>query len=86
MLLHTSTPARASRKPSIMPAGPPPAMQHGADDFGGGGTVGHDPACSLRPPPRQVPLGILAITPDWLIDRRGLSATSASENALQYLR
>ena len=23
----TSTPARASRKPSIMPAGPPPAMQ-----------------------------------------------------------
>src|SRR4051794_33499826 len=24
----TSTPARASRNPSIMPAGPPPAMQH----------------------------------------------------------
>ena len=24
----TATPARASRKPSIMPAGPPPAMQH----------------------------------------------------------
>src|SRR5262245_32897683 len=24
----TSTPARASRKPSIIPAGPPPAMQH----------------------------------------------------------
>ena len=23
-----STPARASRKPSIMPAGPPPTMQH----------------------------------------------------------
>src|SRR5262245_33782284 len=26
----TSTPARASRKPSIIPAGPPPAMQHWA--------------------------------------------------------
>ena len=24
---HTSIPARASRKPSIIPAGPPPAMQ-----------------------------------------------------------
>src|SRR6266568_1897701 len=25
---RTSTPARASRNPSMMPAGPPPAMQH----------------------------------------------------------
>jgi hypothetical protein len=34
----TSTPARARRSPSIIPAGPPPAMQHLADiDF----IVGH---------------------------------------------
>jgi hypothetical protein len=26
----TSTPARANRKPAIIPAGPPPAMQHRA--------------------------------------------------------
>ena len=37
----TSTPARASRKPSIMPAGPPPTMQQvvatirAADRFAG---------------------------------------------------
>src|SRR3954470_21888056 len=29
----TSTPARASRNPSIMPAGPPPAMQQRASSF-----------------------------------------------------
>lgn len=35
----TSTPARASRNPSIIPAGPPPAMQHRTCSFSAEGDV-----------------------------------------------
>ena len=46
---ETSTPARASRKPSIMPAGPPPTMQQrvSVDSCAGSEEVTSISKCSL---------------------------------------